>query len=149
MPFGYIPTFRFFAAGEAKVVKDELEDDDQYYIEVRVPSRECVQFMVRERTEFVGNDVDAVHHVADWTVNYSSQGDVQAFENGKERKWVPDTEIGILLGGAIHGISEEEMTGKAACNVIFELWLQLGRAATGHVGQGLLSEAVAALPRQT
>lgn len=122
MSFEYIPIFRFQDTGEAKPVQEESKNS-QYYLEVHIPSQECLRFLVKERTDFLDNDVDVVHLEVDWM--YSHINGVHAFTDDEGRKWTPDIEVGDVMGPAITGMFNGELTGDTAAGIIMELLLQL------------------------
>ena len=124
MGFVYSAVFRFTGAGETKTVSNEMKGMKQF-LEARL-ERDHIRFLVRETTTFVGNTVDAIHSESTWSVDHSLPADVWTFEDVDDgRKWVPDPEIGAVLGPAARAVARGELMGDHACCVVLELLAQL------------------------
>lgn len=123
MSFSFVPTFVLTGVHETQPVKAEL--DGVMSLHVEVPDANTVLFLVRQSDEFADHEVDIVRATSKWQLTHVSTRDEWRMENEDGRAWTPEPEVGRAVGTALAGMSDGQVTGKAAASVMFDLFLQL------------------------
>jgi len=123
MSFAFVPTFVLTGDHENQPVRDEIGGDVSLHVEI--PDRGTIQFLVRESDEFAGHEVDIVRAVSMWKLTHVSTRDEWKLENEDGRCWIPEPEVGRMVGSAIAGLSEGQVTGRAGAALAFDLFLHL------------------------
>lgn len=124
MPFKWSPKLRLISEGYTKPVREELsKGTNTLYAEI--PDYDTIVFTVVNFSTMAEHRVDVVLSKSRWVMDHLVLKDEYSFFADDGRTWNPETETGKHAASFLSGISEGDITGKAAASVMFDLFIHL------------------------